>query len=66
MKELIHKTMGRLDLVEENILFAVNMDMDDWIMELNTIREFFPDFAFGCQQDGLSYLRQHALGVSVP
>lgn len=41
----------------EDILFAVNVDMDSWEEENNTLKQFLPQIAFGSKDDGLSYLR---------
>lgn len=42
----------------DNILFAVNVDMEsDWVHETNALREVVPELSFGSKDDGLSYLR---------
>ncbi len=39
------------------ILFAVNIDMDKWDTESNTLRCLIPELSFGSKYDGLSYLK---------
>jgi hypothetical protein len=57
---------GHTYLTLDSILFAVNVDMGKWIKEANTLRELFPEISFGSSQDGLAYLRQHTLGITMP
>lgn len=41
----------------DNILFAVNVDMVDWVHETDALRDIIPELSFGSKDDGLSYLR---------
>jgi hypothetical protein len=38
---------GHMDITKDTILFAVNIDMNQWPRETNALRELFPEISFG-------------------
>jgi hypothetical protein len=51
---------------DSNVLFAVNIDIEEWIQELSEIRKLPEWILWQSKRDGLSYLIQSVKGMTIP